>query len=94
MILFYFSGCFNDGMMTAVHEMMHTLGFVHEHTRPDRRVFIYALHFFIIALAVSRPYKFASLISGIPLSKSTLKTLRLGWRQTSKRENKALVTLL
>ena len=27
--------------MTAVHEMMHTLGFVHEHTRPDRRVFLY-----------------------------------------------------
>ena len=43
MILFYFSGCFNDGMMTAVHEMMHTLGFVHEHTRPDRCVFLYAL---------------------------------------------------
>ena len=64
MILFYFSGCFNDGMMTAVHEMMHTLGFVHEHTRPDRHVFIYDLHFFIIALAASRPNKFASLFQG------------------------------
>ena len=32
-------------MMTAVHEMMHTLGFVHEHTRPDRRVFLCVLHY-------------------------------------------------
>ena len=26
--------------MTPVHEFLHTLGFVHEHTRPDRDDFI------------------------------------------------------
>ena len=26
--------------MTPVHELLHTLGFVHEHTRPDRDAFI------------------------------------------------------
>ena len=50
MILFHFSGCFNDGMMTAVHEMMHTLGFVHEHTRPDRRVFLYSFEYLNICM--------------------------------------------
>ena len=35
-----FSGCFQSGLMTPVHELLHTLGFVHEHTRPDRDSFI------------------------------------------------------
>ena len=35
-----FSGCFQSGLMTPVHELLHTLGFVHEHTRPDRDDFI------------------------------------------------------
>ena len=26
--------------MTPVHELLHTLGFVHEHTRPDRDNFV------------------------------------------------------
>jgi len=33
-------GCFNRGLMVPVHELLHTLGFVHEHTRPDRDSFI------------------------------------------------------
>ena len=36
----YFSGCFDSGLTTVVHELLHTLGFVHEHTRPDRDNFI------------------------------------------------------
>ena len=36
----YFSGCFDSGLTTPVHELLHTLGFVHEHTRPDRDDFI------------------------------------------------------
>ena len=35
-----FSNCFKNGMMTPVHEILHTLGFVHEHTRPDRDSFV------------------------------------------------------
>ena len=35
-----FSGCFQSGLMTPVHELLHTLGFVHEHTRPDRDNFV------------------------------------------------------
>ena len=27
------SGCFRDGLIIPVHELLHTLGFVHEHTR-------------------------------------------------------------
>ena len=34
------SGCFEDGLLKPVHELLHTLGFVHEHTRPDRDDFI------------------------------------------------------
>ena len=34
------SGCFDDGLVTPVHELLHTLGFVHEQTRPDRDKFI------------------------------------------------------
>ena len=34
------SGCFDDGLVTPVHELLHTLGFVHEHTRPDRDKFV------------------------------------------------------
>jgi hypothetical protein len=34
------ANCFDDGMMTTTHELMHSLGFVHEHTRPDRDDFI------------------------------------------------------
>merc|ERR1712172_191575 len=33
-------GCFNRGLMVPVHELLHTLGFVHEHTRTDRDSFI------------------------------------------------------
>ena len=34
------SGCFDNGLVTPVHELLHTLGFVHEHTRPDRDKFV------------------------------------------------------
>merc|ERR1719397_890355 len=34
------SGCFEDGLLKPVHELLHTLGFVHEHTRPDRDKFV------------------------------------------------------
>ena len=27
------SGCFRDGLIKPVHELMHTLGFIHEHNR-------------------------------------------------------------
>jgi hypothetical protein len=33
-------GCFRDGMLTPTHELMHTLGFLHEQSRPDRDNFI------------------------------------------------------
>ena len=36
----YLSGCFESGLTIPVHELVHTLGFVHEHTRPDRDKFI------------------------------------------------------
>ena len=32
--------CFDSGLITPVHELMHCLGFVHEHTRPDRDNFV------------------------------------------------------
>ena len=35
-----FRNCFDQGLMTPVHELLHTLGFVHEHTRPDRDNFV------------------------------------------------------
>jgi len=34
------SACFRDGMIVPVHQLLHTLGFVEEHTRPDRDDFI------------------------------------------------------
>jgi len=34
------SGCFDEGLMGPVHELVHALGFVHEHTRPDRDSFV------------------------------------------------------
>ena len=40
MTLRYFRGCFDSGLTIPVHELLHTLGFVHEHTRPDRDKFI------------------------------------------------------
>ena len=42
-ILMCYRNCLNNGLMTATHEMLHTLGFVHEHMRPDRDNFI-AIH--------------------------------------------------
>ena len=38
--LYMNSGCFADGLLTPVHELLHTLGFVHEHNRPDRDKFV------------------------------------------------------
>ena len=38
--LYMNSGCFADGLLMPVHELLHTLGFVHEHTRPDRDRFV------------------------------------------------------
>jgi len=32
--------CFEDGLITTVHQLLHTLGFVHEQSRPDRDEFI------------------------------------------------------
>jgi len=34
------SACFDRGMIVPVHTLLHTLGFTHEHTRPDRDDFI------------------------------------------------------
>jgi len=34
------SACFRDGIRVPVHQLLHTLGFVGEHTRPDRDDFI------------------------------------------------------
>ena len=36
----FHSGCFDEGLMGPVHELVHALGFVHEHTRPDRDSFV------------------------------------------------------
>ena len=33
-------GCLRDGLMTVTHELLHMLGFVHEHMRPDGDDFI------------------------------------------------------
>ena len=33
-------GCLRDGLMTVTHELLHMLGFIHEHMRPDRDDFI------------------------------------------------------
>ena len=38
--IFLNSGCFANGLVKPVHELLHTLGFVHEHTRPDRDKFV------------------------------------------------------
>jgi len=38
--IFLNSACFDNGLITPVHELLHTLGFVHEHSRPDRDEFI------------------------------------------------------
>ena len=40
MIFLFPSGCFENGLITPVHELVHALGFVHEHTRPDRDSFV------------------------------------------------------
>ena len=32
-LLYLNAGCFNRGLIVPVHELMHTLGFVHEHNR-------------------------------------------------------------
>ena len=32
-LLYMNAGCFDNGLIVPVHELMHTLGFVHEHNR-------------------------------------------------------------
>jgi len=38
--IFLNGNCFNDGLITTAHQLLHTLGFIHEHSRPDRDDFI------------------------------------------------------
>ena len=38
--MIFFRVCFDSGLTVPVHELLHTLGFVPEHTRPDRDDFI------------------------------------------------------
>ena len=32
-LLFMNAGCFRNGLINPVHELLHTAGFIHEHTR-------------------------------------------------------------
>lgn len=33
-------GCFNKNEQTPIHELLHALGFIHEHMRPDRNTYV------------------------------------------------------
>jgi len=43
-LLWMNAGCFENGLIIPVHELLHVAGFIHEHTRPDRDDYIEINH--------------------------------------------------